>query len=133
MGGSVYLIAVLLTQTIGKQPPPDDGEEELPFRVELFGTVPHSMWTVFRCLTGDCVDLDGGPLLLSLSEAYGSGFVLAYSVIFLLITFGLFNLIMALFVENTLQNAKTYDQKVAAARHKERVRIARKLKDLVRK
>jgi len=61
---------------------------------------------------------------------YTSPFAYAFATV--IISFGLFNLIMAIFVENTMQAAKYNDQKIAAARHKENLRLARKLRLLIR-
>jgi len=54
-------------------------------------------------------------------------------IVYIVISFGLFNLIMAVLVENTLRAAKFNYQKIAVLRHREDVRLGQKLKKLVRK
>lgn len=125
---SVYVLGVMATQTVGREK-----EARIPFQEDLFSTVPKSMFTVFRCLANDCVNKDGRPLLAQLQHSFGWLFVLVYALAFILLTFGLFNLIAAIFVESTILNAKTNDQKIAAARHREDVRVAKKLKKLIHK
>lgn len=123
----IYVIGVGCTQLLGA------GEEDIPHRDELFSTVDKSMFTVFRCLTDGCTNVDGTPLNQRLMEEYGLLFMLVYCLLVVLITFGLFNLFMAIFVESTMQTAKFNDQKVAAARRQEFMRVGRKLKTVVAK
>ena len=61
----------------------------------LFGTVPVSMFTAFRCFTGDCSDKEGLPLTLLLAEEFGHLFLLAYVVSYVLVAMGIFNVILA--------------------------------------
>lgn len=130
-GVMIYTASVLLTQTIGALP---DGEQEvIKFRRELFSTVPRSMFTVFRCLMGDCASLGGTPLAAELSEAYGFRFVGLYILFSVIIVFGLFNLLSAVIVESTLVTAKTNESQMAAVRRDESRRIAKKLHLLVQK
>lgn len=125
----VYVIGVFLTVTVGHDKELD--ESVIPYSDDLFGTVPRSMFTVFRCLTDGCSSVDGTPLVVHMMEAYGWHFMLSYSLAIVMLVFGLFNLFMAIFVENTMQTAKMNDQKVAAARRQEFVRVGKKLKRLV--
>eukprot|EP00929_Paragymnodinium_shiwhaense_P018099 TRINITY_DN12809_c0_g1_i1.p1 TRINITY_DN12809_c0_g1~~TRINITY_DN12809_c0_g1_i1.p1 ORF type:complete len:381 (+),score=81.35 TRINITY_DN12809_c0_g1_i1:363-1505(+) len=73
---------------------------------ELFGSVPHCMFTVFRCVSGDCNSPKGTPVVMALYDVYGGVFVLPYCVAFLFVTFGIFNLIVAIFVETVLEAAR---------------------------
>eukprot|EP00746_Dinoflagellata_sp_MGD_P040997 gnl/MRDRNA2_/MRDRNA2_19900_c0_seq1.p1 gnl/MRDRNA2_/MRDRNA2_19900_c0~~gnl/MRDRNA2_/MRDRNA2_19900_c0_seq1.p1 ORF type:complete len:706 (-),score=132.24 gnl/MRDRNA2_/MRDRNA2_19900_c0_seq1:160-2277(-) len=128
----MYAVAVLLTVTVGKEPA--EGEEEvIPQREELFSTVPISMFTIFRCLTDGCSDASGRPIMVYMQQAYGPGIVLAYMVFSVIVWFGLFNLIMAIFVEDTLQAARKADDKISNANRKAHFKMAARLKRLVRK
>merc|ERR1719162_1154828 len=63
-----------------------------------FRNVPTAMLTVFRCFTDGCSAFDGTPLQEKLWETYGPLFALIYVLVMMLVTFGLFNLIMAIFM-----------------------------------
>jgi hypothetical protein len=69
-----------------------------------FETVPQSMFTIFRCFTDGCAAYNGTPLSETLREEHGVIFVLAYILTIMLVTFGLFNLIMAVFIDNVLES-----------------------------
>ncbi|CAK9036410.1 unnamed protein product [Durusdinium trenchii] len=63
-------------------------------------SVRFSMFTLFRCFTDGCVDYEGKPLSEKLHEIYGLWFVIPYVFLFVGVTLGLFNLIMAIFIDN---------------------------------
>eukprot|EP00928_Gymnodinium_smaydae_P095266 TRINITY_DN816_c0_g2_i1.p1 TRINITY_DN816_c0_g2~~TRINITY_DN816_c0_g2_i1.p1 ORF type:complete len:602 (-),score=146.06 TRINITY_DN816_c0_g2_i1:165-1970(-) len=85
----VYLVGVVMKKTVGTDHPE-------------FASVMNAMFTVFRCFTDGCAAYDGTPLQERLYVDYGYFFVLAYSLVYLFITFGLFNLIMAIFIDNVV-------------------------------
>merc|ERR1719433_1176027 len=69
------------------------------------------MFTVFRCIvTGECTDTKGRPMFSLIVNAYGWGYGIIYCAVEVFMTFGLFNVIVAIFVENVLAGAKTNDQ-----------------------
>jgi len=98
---------------------------------ELFGTVFRSMFTVFRCFTDGCSFPDGTPLPFYLWHTHGAILICGYMVSFLFVVFGVFNLIAAVFVENTLANAKYADDKRHQLKHSEDVKRAQALQNLV--
>lgn len=123
----VYIVGVLLRQTVGEdQIRVDSGLYE----AHLFDTVSWSMFNVFRCFTADCTLQDGTPIVVHLYEAYGWKFVFPYALIMLFITFGIFNLIMAIFVENVMESARQKRQLTETA---ERNRVCRSLRELILK
>ncbi|CAJ1376265.1 unnamed protein product [Effrenium voratum] len=67
-----------------------------------FSTVPASMFTAFRCFTDGCAGYDGTPLQerIRKDSAVGGVWMIAYILVFLFITIGIFNLIMAVFIDN---------------------------------
>ncbi|CAJ1376266.1 unnamed protein product [Effrenium voratum] len=68
-----------------------------------FSTVPASMFTAFRCFTDGCAGYDGTPLqerIRGKDSAVGGVWMIAYILVFLFITIGIFNLIMAVFIDN---------------------------------
>eukprot|EP00931_Biecheleriopsis_adriatica_P017307 TRINITY_DN12453_c1_g1_i1.p1 TRINITY_DN12453_c1_g1~~TRINITY_DN12453_c1_g1_i1.p1 ORF type:complete len:225 (-),score=33.33 TRINITY_DN12453_c1_g1_i1:31-705(-) len=60
------------------------------------------MFTAFRCFTDGCAASDGTPLHDHLTRKYGMLFVIPYVLSFMLVTVGIFNLIMATFIENVM-------------------------------
>jgi len=120
----IFIIGVFCTQMFR--------DEEFPYKQELFGSVFHSMFTIFRCLTDGCASVDGRPLNVVLQIKYGWYFVLPYVLLFMIVVFGLFNLIISVFVESTLLNAKGNDVKLAARRKRQQAQLAQKMKALLR-
>jgi hypothetical protein len=86
------------------------------WRYELYGSVSRSMFTVFRCFTDGCSSLDGTPLIPYMWDVFGPTALLFYVVFTLIVTFGLFNLIAAIFVENTIERSKINEQRLREAR-----------------
>jgi len=97
----------------------------------LFSSVFRAMLTVFRCLIGDCSAPDGVPLAPHLMDALGVSFTLGYLVVTCFVLFGVFNLVMAIFVENTLEAARVSQQKRHEARATQDIRVAQELRDIV--
>lgn len=67
---------------------------------EEFSTVPAAMFTSFRCFTDGCSAYDGTPLQERIRKEVGGIWMTAYILVFLFITIGIFNLIMAVFIDN---------------------------------
>lgn len=88
----VYFLAVMLNNMIGTQ------YEELK-------SVPAAMFTIFRCFTDGCAAYDGTPFQEPIREKYGILFVLPYVMVVMVVMFGLFNLIMAVFVDDVQGNS----------------------------
>eukprot|EP00927_Polykrikos_kofoidii_P021739 TRINITY_DN20495_c0_g1_i1.p1 TRINITY_DN20495_c0_g1~~TRINITY_DN20495_c0_g1_i1.p1 ORF type:complete len:603 (-),score=81.91 TRINITY_DN20495_c0_g1_i1:57-1865(-) len=85
----IYLGAIFMTNMLGKSHPE-------------FSTVPASMLTLFRCFTDGCAAYDGTPLQARLFREFGAIIFVGWVVSYLFVTFGIFNLIMALFIEHVL-------------------------------
>mmetsp|Transcript_71942 Transcript_71942/g.136897 ORF Transcript_71942/g.136897 Transcript_71942/m.136897 type:complete len:335 (+) Transcript_71942:1-1005(+) len=75
----------------------------------MFGTVGRSMLTIFTCFTDGCAAPDGTPLIWHLWDSHGWYLVIGYVGAFLFVSFGVLNLIMAVFVENTMAQAQRTD------------------------
>lgn len=134
----IFCLGMLIRQTLGRWCM--NGRSELchqdhlaEYGPLLFKTVPRACFTVFRCFTEGCASVDGTPLLTHIYENswYGQVMVYVYILCFLAVTFGLFNLIMAVFVENTMESAKLDERKRRQMKQKESVLVARKLQRLV--
>jgi len=64
-------------------------------------------------------------------NVYGPTTTIIYIIVVLAVTFGLFNITMAIFVENTLEAAKYDEARRQQARHKEYIRGAQQIKELI--
>ena len=77
----IYVIAVFATIAIGR------GTHEDSVR-PLFINVPQSMFTAFRCFSGECITEGGAPIAPLLVNEFGALFVLGYVSSYMLITMG---------------------------------------------
>lgn len=138
----IYCLGMVLRETMGQWCDPTrtsrtDGMCSSAHLVQhgprLFSTVWKSCFTMFRCFTDGCTSADGTPLMVHIEEdgAYGIVIVVLYQLCFLIVTFGLFNLIMAIFVETTLDAAKADERKRQHLRHRVHIGMAKKLHTLV--
>jgi len=126
----IYVIAVFLTIMLGNTPTTAGVEFETERR-ESFSTVPKSMFTTFRCLlVVDCTTSQGKPLLTMMFTHYGFLVVMTYVFCYVIIGIGVMNLIMAIYIENTLDSAKKIKGANRLDRNKESIRIARQMKAL---
>eukprot|EP00928_Gymnodinium_smaydae_P054225 TRINITY_DN38038_c0_g1_i1.p1 TRINITY_DN38038_c0_g1~~TRINITY_DN38038_c0_g1_i1.p1 ORF type:complete len:747 (+),score=148.76 TRINITY_DN38038_c0_g1_i1:166-2406(+) len=92
----IFLIGVATRNSMGTEPLKSYAN------TLSFERVDWAMFTLFRCLTDGCVAYDGTPLQLHLFAKYGAGFMLTYVILFLFVTIGIFNLIMAIFIDNVM-------------------------------
>merc|ERR1712150_211920 len=125
---AIYIIAVLATSTVGRA-----RLEPVIDKEELFSSVPRSMFTAFRCFVGDCTTLQGRPITLLLAQVYGWSYVMGYLAAMMLVTFGISNLIVSIYVENTMNAAKTMDAKDKSQRERESLRIAHLTKKVLKR
>lgn len=97
----LYAVSLLMYDSIG-------GFADNGLGAETFRTLPLAWFTMFRCtVASDCANSQGQPIALLVSENYGWGYGLIFCTTTILMTFGLFNVIAAIFVENTLAAAKS--------------------------
>jgi len=101
------------------------------FGEEYFGTLSKSMFTVFRCMIGDCTTRSGRALAVELSKGFGVKFDLYYSLCMVAAIFGLFNVVTALFVESTLSALKYNELQRKKARQYETHWVQQKLEILI--
>lgn len=134
----LYILAVILRQSIMSDAPDctsgncSVSEQHISeVYPQLFRDVPRCGFTLLRCLTDGCVSIDGTPLVPHLWNVYGEGFLFLYIVTMFFVIFGLFNLITAILVENTMEAAKHDRDKVSTRRRAEQFRVARKLQSLL--
>eukprot|EP00930_Biecheleria_cincta_P069940 TRINITY_DN57611_c0_g1_i1.p1 TRINITY_DN57611_c0_g1~~TRINITY_DN57611_c0_g1_i1.p1 ORF type:complete len:292 (+),score=58.30 TRINITY_DN57611_c0_g1_i1:1-876(+) len=87
----IYFFALVFKKTVGAEEPE-------------FSTVIASMSTLFRCFTEGCSDYEGFPLQERLRQKYSWGFFVAYLSMYILVGVGVFNTIMALFIDNVMNS-----------------------------
>lgn len=94
-----------------------------------FYNIPTTMFTAFRCFRGDCVNDQGHSLTSVLSREFGFLFVLGYIASYMLVTMGIFNVILAVYVEITMRSAKESDEQYVF----ESIGVARATRELLKK
>ncbi|CAE6964861.1 unnamed protein product [Symbiodinium natans] len=100
---------------------------------EYFRSLPESMFTCFRCFTGECVDEYGKPLTHILAREFGYGFIFSYVFSYMLVAMGIFNVILAVYVDITMKAAKENEAVTAEQHARESIRIARTTRELLKK
>eukprot|EP00927_Polykrikos_kofoidii_P056356 TRINITY_DN5049_c0_g1_i1.p1 TRINITY_DN5049_c0_g1~~TRINITY_DN5049_c0_g1_i1.p1 ORF type:complete len:634 (-),score=94.72 TRINITY_DN5049_c0_g1_i1:41-1942(-) len=72
-----------------------------------FSNIGASFFTMFRCVVGgDCSDNQGRPIFAMLSANHGWGYAFVYILSVLVMNFAIFNVIVAIYVENTVEAAR---------------------------
>ncbi|CAK0880703.1 unnamed protein product [Prorocentrum cordatum] len=115
---------------------PDCEAHKLYAEMLLFlGSLNTCMFTVFRCMIGDCTSSAGSSLPAHLSRGYGAKFDLVYLTGMIVMIFGLFNVMSHRFAEGTatmvgLKYNETKQKLRSVYEHKY---VKRKLRELVRR
>mmetsp|Transcript_58202 Transcript_58202/g.138595 ORF Transcript_58202/g.138595 Transcript_58202/m.138595 type:complete len:913 (+) Transcript_58202:99-2837(+) len=125
---TVYLIAVFTTALYSRDHAVDKLGQD-----EIFSSVPNSMFTAFRCFVGDCTTTEGEPISLLMARAHGFWFICGYVASIMFVTFGIFNLIVAVYIEQTIDAAKRNEDASRRNRQRESLRIAFLTKKLLKK
>ena len=113
----VYFLALALRSTLETFATPQSGDRALPMQLlesedlravigyadSYCGSVMGCQFTVFRCILGDCTTADGENLVAIFSKGFGPAFDFVYCSGMVVVFFGLFNVITAIFVEATLK------------------------------
>ncbi|CAK9096962.1 unnamed protein product [Durusdinium trenchii] len=127
----IYVISGFATYTIGSE---DTSSEANPINLQpYFRNLPVSMFTSFRCFTGECTNDLGFPMTSLLADRFGIGFVAAYIASYMLVSLGIFNVILAVYVEITMKAAKETDATTAEQYARESIRVARTTRELLKK
>jgi len=124
----LYVISGFATMTIGS----DIRTTEMGLMIH-FETVPASMFTAFLCFAGECIDRSGRPIPTLMAETYGFPFVMGYVVSYMLVSMGIFNVILAVYVDITMKAAKETEAVTAEQHARESIRIARTTRELLKK
>merc|ERR1719436_1993861 len=98
---------------------------------EYCGTVARCMFTIFRCMIGDCSSRGGQSLTEHMSYGFGWKFDVVYCLGMIVLIFGLFNVIAAIFVEATMAGLKYNETKQKLQSMYQSQYVERKLRALV--
>jgi len=85
-------------------------KDDEPCDMPEFGDVITSMMTVFRCFTDGCSSFGGSPLQRNFVD-YSQYFFFVYILLYMLVQVGVFNLIMAIFIDNVVGSQQSRKQK----------------------
>jgi len=124
----LYVISGFATMTIGR----DDRTAAMGLD-DLFADLPQSMFTAFRCYSGECMSARGEPIQVLLAEKFGFLFVFCYVVTYMLVALGIFNVILAVYVDITMRAAKETEAVTSEQHARESIRIARTTRELLKK
>merc|ERR1712137_717689 len=118
----IFVFGVFMTELVNMNTSKDElfREDVVP----LFRSLEQSMATLFRCFTGDCSSLAGRPLVPTMYRIFGVFFAVGWIGCIMLVTFGVFNLIMAIYIENTMNAAISQQNETKKAAKKEAKRVA---------
>ncbi|CAK9053157.1 unnamed protein product [Durusdinium trenchii] len=76
------------------------------YGLEFCASVVGCMFSIFRCMISECTTKGGRSLTMIFSDGIGLEFDMFYAVSMVVVLFGLFNIITAIFVEATLNGLK---------------------------
>ncbi|OLP87344.1 Voltage-dependent L-type calcium channel subunit alpha-1C [Symbiodinium microadriaticum] len=124
----LYVISGFATMTIGR-----DERTAAMGLDDLFADLPQSMFTAFRCYSGECMSARGEPIQVLLAENFGFVFVFCYVVTYMLVALGIFNVILAVYVDITMRAAKETEAVTSEQHARESIRIARTTRELLKK
>jgi hypothetical protein len=126
IGIPMYIIALGLRETAGRLPRRQDDA------TENFVNLSTSLYTMFRCLVaGDCSDKGGRPIFAMLAASHGWVYAVAYVMSLLFMNFGLFNVIIAIYVENTVAASKYNEMALKQNRLQNEEFFSNKAKELL--
>jgi hypothetical protein len=110
----VFIMACMLTSLAGL----DEGEDplmEIEEKHALFGSVGKSMFTSFTCLVEGCTDSAGAPVSVYLFRSYGYEFAFPYVTYQIFVVFGVFTIVVAIFVDNMRTVSRDTDEQLEIA------------------
>jgi len=129
---TLYVIALVMRETAGEHYSSTDYEHDVDGSGS-FRNLPTAFFTVFRCVVaGDCDTPTGQPIFVLLTAKYGAGYAVVYCTTLLLMQFGLFNVIVAIYVENTVAAAKYNEMSQMHRRLMDKDLFFRKMEEMLR-
>jgi hypothetical protein len=108
-------------------------EPHVLYAEEYCGDVMRCSFTIFRCIIGDCSSKGGQSLAAHLSHGFGVRFDATYLLGMIVIIFGLFNVITAIFVEATMAGLKYNEAKQKIEMKYQSMYVEKMLRKLVKR
>eukprot|EP00440_Ansanella_granifera_P033698 gb/GFBE01036561.1/.p1 GENE.gb/GFBE01036561.1/~~gb/GFBE01036561.1/.p1 ORF type:complete len:481 (+),score=104.09 gb/GFBE01036561.1/:1-1443(+) len=102
----IWVLSILLRSMVGD-------------KVSEFSSMPSSMFTLFRCFTDGCSAYNGTPLSETLRQDLGSWdllYIFGYVMVMMLVMLGIFNMVMAMFLETAMSAAVRRKQRELSER-----------------
>jgi len=122
----LYMVALVLCESLR-------GSASEQLGAESFASLSLSFFNVFRCIVGgECTRADGSPIFLVVSVEYGWIYGAIYCTTLVLMTFGLFNVIVAIYVENIVSAAKYNELSLKRKRLQDNSFFCQKAEELIR-
>jgi len=122
----LYMVALVLCESLR-------GVAEEERGAESFASLSLSFFNVFRCVVGgECTREDGSPIFLIVTTEYGWVYGVIYCITLVLMTIGLFNVIVAIYVENIVTAAKYNDLSLKRKRLQDMSFFCAKAEELIR-
>lgn len=121
----VYIVSLVLRETLGRV----EGAGGVR---EYFGTVPDAFFSTFRCIVvNECADKQGRPIFVLASKLNGWTFPIIYCGTAIFMSFGLCNLITAMFIERVLLAASSSERQRRRDRLRDKTFFAGKMTKLL--
>eukprot|EP00411_Alexandrium_monilatum_P071128 CAMPEP_0175550498 /NCGR_PEP_ID=MMETSP0096-20121207/31854_1 /TAXON_ID=311494 /ORGANISM="Alexandrium monilatum, Strain CCMP3105" /LENGTH=734 /DNA_ID=CAMNT_0016853545 /DNA_START=24 /DNA_END=2225 /DNA_ORIENTATION=- len=122
----LYCVSLIFLETLGPYASRGHGADK-------FAHLDQAFFTMFLCtVSSECVSEEGKPIFVLITNEFGWIFGMIYCLVQFLMTFGLFNVIVAIYVENTVSAAKFNDLHVKRLRLKDREYFAQKAQELLK-
>lgn len=99
----------------------------LMFGEEFFGSVGISMFTCFRFMLGDYSSRAGVSISVTFAQEFGAGFMVAYVAWMIVVIFGLFNIITAIFVDTLTAGLKHNEEQRKRGQQYEHAFVRKKM------
>eukprot|EP00930_Biecheleria_cincta_P009516 TRINITY_DN11127_c1_g1_i1.p1 TRINITY_DN11127_c1_g1~~TRINITY_DN11127_c1_g1_i1.p1 ORF type:complete len:951 (+),score=187.09 TRINITY_DN11127_c1_g1_i1:54-2855(+) len=110
---------------------PEGCKLHLLYGIEYCSSMWVCMLTIFRCICGDCTTRLGRQLAPIFFQGFGATFELTYTFGMVMVIFGLFNVITAIFVDATVSGLKYNETQRKYAKLSESSYLNEKLSQLV--
>jgi len=100
----LYVVSLILNGLLEGEEYADSKDDD-----NAFSSLGYTFFNMFRCIVaGECTATDGKPIFARITRSHEHGWVFGviYCVTVMFMTFGLFNVIVAIYVENIVSAAK---------------------------
>jgi len=107
----IYMLSLISVLVVGIDDAFDDALDSSAYLQRSRMPFMWNMFTIFRCFTDGCTAADGTPLHVRAAVRWGRAFMFLYVFIYLFVTIGIFNLIMAIFIDYVMDSSNKRRQR----------------------